>query len=132
MTETRKLTPELVAAQENVAEAEHVLAATTPLLVDRLLIATGGDTELVKNLMEDIANLAGQAGTLAVAKRRESAVRYQSEHKELHPDNLGLRQESILFGQGGAQPIVSALNKIQDRAELVAKGESPAQRSLRK
>lgn len=129
MLEKQKPTPELTAVQENVAEAERVIQTTTPLLIDRLLVATGGNVELVEDLMKDVANLAGQAGALAVAKRRESAARYQNENKELHPDNLSLWQESILFGQDGAQPIVSALDKIQERADLVAKGKSPVQKS---
>lgn len=129
MTEAPKPTPELVKAQENVAEAERVLSATTPLLVDRLLVATDGTVELVESLMKDIVNIAGKAGTLAVARRRENAERYRTEDADLHPDNMSPRQDSILFGHDGAQPIKSLLDKIQERADLVAKGESPVQKA---
>jgi hypothetical protein len=128
MEATPQPTPDFVKAQENVTEAERVLNVTTPLLIDRLLIATGGNVALVTELMSDIANLAGQAGALAVAKRRENSAKYQTEHQELQPDNMSPRQDSVLFGDEGAQPIISALEKIQERADLVAKGESPVQK----
>lgn len=129
MKEVTETTPnkELTEAQGAIAEARRVLKATTPLLVDRLLIATNGNKELVHSLMQDIANTAGQAGTLAVALRRERAATYEAEHRELHPDSIPISQESVLFGQDGARPIVRALETIEERAELVAKGKSPVQ-----
>lgn len=118
---------ELQKAQGAVAEAKRILKATSPLLIDRLLIATNGNEELVHSLMQDITNTAGQAGTLAIALRRERAITYETEHQELHPDSMPISQESVLFGQDGARPIVDVLKTLDERAELVAKGKSPIQ-----
>ena len=127
MAEKPRGTPELVEAQGAVTEAKRVLEQTVPLLIDRLLIVTGGNTSLVLELMQDIANIAGQAGTLAVALRRKQAVKYRDEHQELHPDKMNVRQESVLFGQDGAKPTVDSLTTIEERAQLVKEGKSPIQ-----
>jgi hypothetical protein len=129
MSESEKPQSKLVEAQRQVAEAKRVLGATTPLLIDRLLVATNGNKDLVEGLMQDVASTAGQAGTLAVALRRENAAKYETEHRELHPDTMSARQESGLFGNDGAQPIIEALKTIDTRAELVAKGQSPVQQT---
>lgn len=128
MPETPKPTPELIVAQDNAHEAERVLTSTTPLFIDRLLVVTGGNVELVEDLMKDVANLAGQAGALAVAERRVAAVTHTTETSELHPDNMPPRQDSGLYGNKGTQPIISALDTIQERADLVARGASPVQK----
>ena len=128
MGETAKPTPDLVEAQNNVENAEHFLTATTPLFIDRLLIATGGNVELVQDLIKDVANLAGQAGALAVAERRVDAVTYATKNTELHPDAMPPHQESGLYGNQGAQPIISAVDAVSERAAVVAKGASPVQK----
>ena len=125
---TPKPTPKLIEAQQNVHTAEETLTTTTPLFIDQLLIATGGNVDLVKELMQDVASLAEQAGALAVAKRRENAVIHTTKDRYLHPDAMSPRQDSGLFGHDGAQPIISALDTIGERAKLVAQGASPVQK----
>lgn len=110
---------QLKMATANMQEAERVTHELTHLLIDDLLVATGGNVVVVTDLLRDIVNLAGNAATLAVAIRRVNALGYAHEHNNLHPDNLTARQDSINFGQQGAYPILQTLETIAQRAETL-------------
>jgi len=107
--------PKLIEAEENVAEAKRILGITAPRLADRLLSITQGDVDLVKDLMADVANVAGNTATLAVAERRLSSEKYPKDSEDsqkLNPDFLSPMQESRLFGTGAAHQIVDTSSKI--------------------
>jgi len=107
-------TPGLVEAQENLSEAERIIGITTSSLIERLTEVTGGNMELVKDLMQDVTNIAGHAGTLAVAKRRVSSEAHKTDDpNDLHPDKMPAQQDSRLYGREGVQPILSAVGKIK-------------------
>ena len=114
MTEEAIPSPSLVEAQENLADAQEKIGISNDILIENLLQATNGNVALVKDLMKDVANVSGHAGTLAVAERRVSAEKHKTnDPHDLHPDKMPAKQESQLYGSQGAQPIISAIEKIK-------------------
>lgn len=109
MTEIKSQSQGFIEAGQNMAEAERIINTTSSLFVQRLMEVTGNNTELVEDLMKDVTNLAGNAATLAVANRRVEAEKYKdNDEHNLHPDKMSARQESLLFGTGAAQKIISS------------------------
>lgn len=101
--------PKLIEAEENVAEAKRVLGISAPRLADKLLSVTQGNASLVKELMADVANIAGNTGILAVAERRLDAEKYpvDSEHGYMNPDLKDPQSESRKYGVSAAHKIVN-------------------------
>lgn len=95
---SERVSKRLQEAQANQTEAERVLSITAPNFARRLLEITDGDIELAKDLMADVANIAGNVATLALADRRVEAIENTQFifKTKLHPDNLDARQDSLL------------------------------------
>ena len=106
----------LESAREDLVDAQRIINITAPLLAKRILEITGGDKQQAKDLMDDIANVAGNAARLAVVRYRVDDLEKRNffglVKTEHHPDSLGDRQRGILYGHDGARPIETAAEEL--------------------
>jgi hypothetical protein len=114
-------------AQENLEAAEERFKKIAPLFIDKLLIVTGNKPEVVKEILEEIANVTGFAAGISHAELRLNWERNRTDPKHPSPHRTIPRQESSNYAQSAGEKILSTLQLVEERAELVEKGQSPIQ-----